>query len=107
MVCLADDLLFDTDIPWRWRSTPETVATSLDPSTPDGLGLVYADVIALETHLASVQADLVTYRELVQISLERIAALTQTLRIRDATIRRFMGVIDERPDDDDGAGVST
>jgi hypothetical protein len=107
MVSSADDLLFDTDIPWRLRPTPPDVTPPLDPSTPDGLGLVYADVIALETHLASVQADLVTYRELVQISLERIAALTTTLRIRDATIRRFMGVIDDRADDDDGAGVST
>lgn len=97
---VADDVLFDTDIPWRSRPVPPDVSPPLDLSTPDGLGLVYADVIALEVHLASVQADLAVYRELVQISLELIASMTATIQKRDATIRRFMGLVDERGVDD-------
>lgn len=41
---------------------------------------MYADHVALETHLASVEADLVSYRELVHVALDRLSALTVTLR---------------------------
>lgn len=108
------DELFDSDIPWRLQPLPRDVSPPLDPSTPDGLGLVYADVVALELHLASVEADLASYRELVQTSLERLAALTARLTrqnavIQDQTrqIRALLGMVpvdarrDQHDPDDD------
>lgn len=104
------DELFDSDIPWHWPSMPPDVDPPLDPSTPDGLGLVYADVLALEAHLSSVQADLASYRELVRASLEQTAALTTRLHQQSARIamqaqqiRDLLGMVtvDDRRDTPD------
>lgn len=82
---MTDDL-YDTDIPWHLPPMPRIVPQPDEPSTPDDLGWLYADMMATEAHLTSVQADLASYRELVQRALECMADLTATLRKRDATI---------------------
>lgn len=74
------DGLFDDDIPWRLRPlTPAERVGAATASTPDLVGLLSADVVNLETHLASVTADLASYRELVQTSLDCIVDLTAQL----------------------------
>lgn len=74
------DELFDTDIPWRLQPSPPDIPQSLDPSTPDVFGMMYADLVATEAHLSSVNADLASYRELVHVALDTIADLTAVVR---------------------------
>jgi len=106
------DWLFDTDIPWRWRP-PLPPIPACDVSTPDVIGLIYADVIALELHVASLQADVQQYRTLAQVSLDKVVQLSELLRQRDAKIaehREHIRVLlnwkaadDRAAADDDGA----
>lgn len=92
-------MLFDSDIPWGLPPAPRDVPQWLEPSTPDDLGMLYADLLAQEAHLSSVQADLVIYRELVQRALDHLSDLTavvqkQNVRLVDQSrqIRELMGL---------------
>jgi hypothetical protein len=91
--------LFDTDIPWSLSPAPKDVPSALDPSTPDLVGMLYADYLTLEAHLSSVQADLACYRELVQRALDQVSDLTavvqkQNVRLTDQSrqLRELMGI---------------
>lgn len=83
---MPDEMYWD-EIPWRLDAVPQrSPIPDHDPSTPDLLGMMTADVLALETHLESVTADLAMYRELVQQALDRIVSLTAQLKAKDARI---------------------
>lgn len=83
---MADDFYAD-EMHWRLRPVPPADRMfSFDVSTPDLVGLMTADVLALEAHLASVTADLAVYRGLVQIGLDHIAILTAQLTKQNARL---------------------
>ena len=65
--------------------------------------MLYADILALETHLASVQADCVVLRELVQTAIDQvadrnrqIAALKRRVADQQDQIRRLFGSADDQ-----------
>lgn len=83
---MADDL-YSSDIPWDLPPVPLDVPSStLEASTPDVLGLLYADDVEQEAHLSSVQADLTSTRELVHVALDRVSALTALVQKQNARL---------------------
>jgi ornithine cyclodeaminase/alanine dehydrogenase-like protein (mu-crystallin family) len=83
---MADDFYSD-DILWGLPPVQLTVRSStLEPSTPDLLGLLYADYVEQEAHLSSVQADLTTTRELVHRALDRVSVLTALVQQQNARL---------------------
>jgi hypothetical protein len=72
--------MFDDEIRWRLPPVPPlNPIPDYSASTHDLVGMLTADVIALEAHLASVTADLAITRELVQQALDHIVRLTAQL----------------------------
>ena len=73
---MADEFSF-RDIPWGLPPAPAP-EPSLDVSTPDLIGILMADYLALEAHCASQTQDARTYRELLALALVEV----RTLRAR-------------------------
>lgn len=99
---LVSDFLYSDDIPWRPVKLKAPVFDVV-PSTADEPGMLYADILALETHLASVQADCVVLRELVQTAIDQvadrnrqIAALKRRVADQQDQIRRLFGSADDQ-----------
>lgn len=82
----TDNELYDSDIPWGLPPLPAPTALELEPSTPDELGWVYADLVASEVHFASVDADLEMYRALLSQALAQLTALSTVVQKQNSRI---------------------
>jgi chromosome segregation ATPase len=96
------DPIYADEIPWRLTPAAKP-SFDVSPSTADERGMLYADILALEQHLASVQADCAAYRELAQTAIEQVADLSRQLRQKDRRladqqdqIRRLLGSVDDQ-----------
>jgi len=84
--------MFDDEISWQLTPLP-TPMDRLDEETPlDAVGLLAMDVVQLEERLQSVEADVVSYRNLAREALDRVAELTRLNRVLQAQVRHLMGV---------------
>jgi hypothetical protein len=85
--------LYDREIPWGLPPAPgPTLQAPSAPSTPDLLGWLYGDLVEVEAHLASVEADRDTYRMLAVEALERVAVLTKLVDRQQTRLRELLEV---------------
>lgn len=71
--------LYASEIPWSLTPVVPSGTTTMHASTPDAAGLVCADVVALEMHVASLEADARMYREMLRTTLDALNTARDTI----------------------------
>lgn len=82
--------LYANEIRWHLNSLTGTgTATRVpvhDVSTPDAAGLAFADVVDLEAQVASFEADIRMYREMVRVMLDTLQKAQNTIARQSARL---------------------